>query len=75
MSENVPALCDVNDEYAARAFSRFPKANKYKDYRVMLDKMGRDIDAVCISTPDHMHYPITVAAMELGNRLKPERFA
>ena len=38
----------------------------FDDYRVMLDKMHKDIDAIVISTPDHSHFPATLAAMERG---------
>jgi predicted dehydrogenase len=41
-----------------------PKAKRYKDYREMLDKQ-KDIDAVVVATPDHMHAPIALAAMDL----------
>lgn len=68
-TENIVALCDVDDARAAQAHAEHPKAQRFKDYRKMLDKVGRDIDAVSISTPDHMHYPITLAAMELGKHV------
>ncbi|MHC4477561.1 MAG: Gfo/Idh/MocA family protein, partial [Planctomycetota bacterium] len=62
-SENIVALCDVDSDYAAKTFKRYPKAKVYKDYRVMFDKQ-KDIDAVVIATPDHTHAVITMAAME-----------
>ena len=55
LRENVVALCDVDDHRAAYAFQTFPKAKKYKDYRVMFDEMANQIDAVIVSTPDHSH--------------------
>src|SRR3990172_5770375 len=60
--ENVVALCDVDWNYSAKLFSRFPDAVKYKNFREMFDKQ-KDIDAVTISTPDHMHAYIAYAAM------------
>ena len=60
-SENIVALCDVDWKYAAHTFRDYPKAEVFKDYRVMLEKR-RDIDAVMIATPDHMHAPIALAA-------------
>lgn len=64
-SENVVALCDVDDERAAAAFNEQPDARKYVDYRVMLDR-ERDLDAVVISTPDHVHAVAAIAAMQRG---------
>ncbi len=54
-SQNIVALCDVDYARAEESFKRFPKAKKYKDYRVMYDEMMKDIDAVVVSTPDHSH--------------------
>ena len=53
-SENIVALCDVDEAQAAKSFNRFPNAKRYKDYREMLDK-ERGIDAVVVATPDHVH--------------------
>ena len=54
-SENIVALCDVNELRAAPGFATYPKAARYKDYRKMLDEMHAQIDAVVIGTPDHTH--------------------
>lgn len=62
----VVALCDVDRVNLAAASERHNQAPTFKDYRVMLDQMGKDIDAMLISTPDHMHGPIALAAMQLG---------
>jgi hypothetical protein len=67
-SENIVALCDVDHEYAAPVFKRYPRASVYTDYRKMLDKQ-RDIDAVVIATPDHTHAVISMAAMRLGKHV------
>jgi len=61
-SENIVALCDVDHEYAAETFKRYPKARIYTDFRKMLDKQS-DIDAVMIATPDHTHAVIAAEAM------------
>src|SRR5262245_38383855 len=53
-SENIVALCDVDETRAAGTIKKHPSANRYKDFRVMLEKEKR-IDAVTVSTPDHMH--------------------
>ena len=64
--EHVAALCDVDfSGTASKTAKKFPKANQYADYRVMLDK-EKDIDAVTISTPDHVHGPAAAFAMERG---------
>ena len=62
-------LCDVDDRRAAGSVKRFPKAKYYKDYRQMLDKEHKNIDGVVISTPDHTHAMITMAAMQLGKHV------
>lgn len=67
-SENIIALADVDFDRAARTFEQFPDAKQYKDFRVMLDKHP-EIDAVTISTPDHMHAYIALIAMEMGKHV------
>ncbi|MFK7790257.1 MAG: Gfo/Idh/MocA family oxidoreductase [Phycisphaeraceae bacterium] len=62
----IVGLCDVDSVNLGNAAKLHPDAKTFKDYRVMLDKMGKDIDALLISTPDHMHGPIALAAMQLG---------
>lgn len=54
-TENIVALCDVDEQRAARTYERYPDVPKYRDFRQMLDKEGNNIDAVIIATPDHMH--------------------
>ena len=65
-TENIVALCDVDDDRAAASYKLFPKAKRFKDFRVMLDKMDSDIDAVTVSTPDHTHAVIAMAAIKMG---------
>ncbi len=67
-SENIVALCDVDDERAAETFKRLPNVPRYKDYRKMLEER-KDIDAVLVSTPDHHHAPASVMAMKLGKHV------
>ena len=64
--ENVVALCDVDDLQAQKAREKYPDALFFNDYRALLAEVGDKLDAVTISTPDHMHAPIAVAAMERG---------
>ncbi|HUR46913.1 MAG TPA: Gfo/Idh/MocA family oxidoreductase, partial [Candidatus Saccharimonadales bacterium] len=63
-SENIFALCDVDENNAAKTFKKFPNAKRYKDFRVMLEK-EKSIDAVTVSTPDHMHFPAALMAMKM----------
>ncbi|RYY30364.1 MAG: Gfo/Idh/MocA family oxidoreductase [Sphingobacteriaceae bacterium] len=57
-------LCDVDDRRAAKSRASFPKAKYYKDWREMMDKEAKNFDAVSVSTPDHNHAIITLAAMQ-----------
>lgn len=66
---NVVALCDIDDKYLDAKASKFPQAKKYNDYRKMLDEMGKQIDAVTVSTPDHMHAPAAIRAMRMGKHV------
>jgi predicted dehydrogenase len=66
---NIVALCDVSEERAASGFDQFPNAKRFTDFRAMLDKMGKDIDAVVVTTPDHTHFPAAMAAMEMGKHV------
>jgi predicted dehydrogenase len=71
--QNIVALCDVDSKYAAKTFGRYPKAKQFKDYRVMLDQMGKQIDAVVIGTPDHTHAVIAMEAMRRGKHVYCEK--
>ena len=62
----VTALCDVDSNRLAAAHNEFPKAKPFVDYRKLFDKMGNEIDAVIVSTPDHTHAPASMAAMSIG---------
>nr|PZN57294.1 MAG: oxidoreductase [Bacteroidota bacterium] len=62
-------LCDVDDRQAAKSRKNFPKAKYYKDFRQMLDKEAKGIDAVSVSTPDHTHAVAALAAMQLGKHV------
>src|SRR5215216_2468085 len=63
---NIVALCDVDDRQAKKSRERFTKANYYKDFREMLAKEAKNIDAVSVSTPDNTHAVAALAAMQLG---------
>jgi len=72
-SENIVALCDVDEKHAAQTFKQYPKAKRYKDFRKMLDEMHHKIDAVVVGTPDHTHAPAAVYAMKLGKHCYCEK--
>src|SRR5687768_7817603 len=60
-SENIIAVCDVDDNRAAEAYKRLPNATRYRDYRRMLEK-EKSLDAVVVTTPDHHHAPAALMA-------------
>lgn len=72
-SDNIIALCDVDDRMAVKARKQWPQAPYYKDYRDLLNKEAKNIDAVIVTTPDHMHAPIALAAMQLGKHVYCEK--
>jgi len=65
LGENIYALCDVDEDYAAETLYTYPKAKRYVDFREMLDKED-EIDAVMVATPDNTHAAIAIYAMERG---------
>jgi len=71
-SENIVALCDVDQEYAADVFKKYPSAKKYRDFRRMLDSQ-KNIDAVVIATPDHTHAVIAMTAIKMGKHVYCEK--
>ncbi|MFN4145681.1 MAG: Gfo/Idh/MocA family protein [Runella sp.] len=69
-ANNVVALCDVDFNGSAKnTVAKFPDAKRYTDWRTMLNEMGKDIDALTISTPDHTHAVIALAAMQMGKHV------
>ncbi len=71
-TENIVALCDVDWNYAAKVFARYPTAQKYRDFRVMLEKQ-KDIEAVVVGTPDHLHATVSMAAIKAGKHVYCEK--
>jgi predicted dehydrogenase len=67
-ASNIAAICDVDWFQASDLMGKFPKAKKFRDYRKLLDEV-KDIDAVTVSTPDHTHAVIAMAAMKLGKHV------
>ena len=71
-SENIVALCDVDQDRAAGTFKRYPKAKRYRDFRKMLERQ-KDIDAVVVATPDHTHAVAAMMAIKLGKHVYCEK--
>ena len=65
-TENQIALCDVDENYLARAKEKRPSAKTYVDFRVMLDEMGDKLDAIVVATPDHTHAIVAISGMKRG---------
>ncbi|MBI2929199.1 MAG: Gfo/Idh/MocA family oxidoreductase [Verrucomicrobia bacterium] len=65
-SENIVTLCDVDQKALTERGAKYPQAKLYRDYRKMLDEMGKSIDAVIVATPDHIHAPAAARAMLMG---------
>ena len=70
--ENIVALCDIDWKYAANTIKTYPQAELFRDYRVLIEKR-KDIDAVVVATPDHMHAPITLAFLRAGKHVYVEK--
>ncbi len=68
-AHNVVALCDVDFSQAQKSVEKWPNAKKYADFRKMFDEMGKSIDAVTISTPDHIHGVAAMVAMQNGSHV------
>ena len=72
-SENVYALCDVDDVSAAESYAKFPKAKRYKDFRELIEKEAKHIDAVTVAIPDHNHAAAAILAMKAGKHVYCEK--
>ncbi len=71
-SENIVALCDVDWKQAGETFNRFDKARKYRDFRRMLEK-EKNIEAVVVATPDHVHAVAAMMAVKMGKHVYCEK--
>ena len=67
-TENIVALCDVDDKYSAKVYELYPNAKRYRDFRIMLEKQ-KDIDAVIVATPDHSHAVVALMAIQMGKHV------
>ena len=65
-SENIYALCDVDESQLAKTAALYPNAKRYRDFREMLDKEQKNLHGITITIPDHMHATVALWAMERG---------
>src|SRR5262245_3626645 len=72
-SENIVALADCDSKRADATFRRYEKAARYADFRRMLDREGKEIDAVIVAIPDHMHATAALWAMQRGKHVYVEK--
>jgi len=68
-SERIVALCDLDHNFAAKVFQKYPQATRWHDFREMFDKEAKNFDALIIATPDHTHGVILRAALQLGKHI------
>ena len=69
LGANFIALCDVDEARAAGTFNAHPNARRYKDFREMIDNEAKNIDAVTVGTPDHIHGVAAMAAIKAGKHV------
>ena len=72
-TENIVALCDVDIDRAAPELKRHAKLPVYRDFRSLLDKEGKNFDAVTIAIPDFMHATVALACMQMGKHVYLEK--
>ena len=72
-SQNIVAVCDVDERRAGKAFEQFDAGGRFTDFRKMFDAIEKEIDAVVISTPDHTHFHPAWWAMERGKHVYLEK--
>jgi hypothetical protein len=63
------AVAEVDSNRLTELKTAFPNVKVYQDWRQLLDKEGKNIDSVNVSTPDHLHAPIAMSAMQLGKHV------
>jgi predicted dehydrogenase len=71
--QNIVALCDADSQRAAETFKRYEHVKKYRDFRKMLDKEDKNIDAVTVATPDHVHAVASMMAIKMGKHVYCEK--
>ncbi|QOV91475.1 Gfo/Idh/MocA family oxidoreductase [Humisphaera borealis] len=70
---NLVAICDVDTDRLGKKNEKYPKAKAFTDFREMFDKMGKEFDAVTVSTPDHTHAVATMMAIKAGKHVYTQK--
>ncbi len=71
--QNIVALCDVDQRTAGPSFEKYPQSKPYADYRRLLHELDQQIDAVVVSTTNHVHAPASIMAMKMGKHCYCEK--
>src|ERR1700760_2611062 len=67
------AVCDVDETRLTKKQAKYPNIRVYTDFRKMFDELGKQIDAVTVSTPDHTHAVASMMAMKLGKHVYTQK--
>ena len=70
---DIVALCDIDENFLNSSKRRYRRAETFSDYRKMLEKMEKKIDAVTVATPDHQHAVASAMAMKMGKHCYTEK--
>lgn len=73
VTENLVAMCDVDDRQAKASYEANPNAKRFKDFRKLYDAVGKEIDAVMVATPDHTHATVALPAIVMGKHVYIEK--
>jgi len=67
--EAIVALCDLDFEFSAPVFKKYPSAKTYRDFRQMFDKEQKNFDALIVATPDHWHSHLVLAGLAMDKHI------
>jgi predicted dehydrogenase len=70
---NIVALCDVDLKQGGGTIKKHPDAKLYRDYRKLIEEQLKNIDAVVVATPDHVHAPASILALRAGKHVYVEK--
>ena len=72
-SIDVAAICDIDTRYLESVGDQHPQAQRFQDFRKLYDVVGKDLDAVVVSTTEHTHAYATMPALQLGKHVYCEK--